>query len=83
MFPPTNQMLGFIKMKGYSSSKDVLGTYFDKHDRKLSIMKQATWYTCYNNIKVKDQWQLVNKSRIFDNFQEALHWVFQEAQKPD
>ena len=75
------KLFSFIKLKGYTQSKDVLGFYFDKGDRKLSIMRNASWFICYHNVKVNDSWQLVNKSQIFDNFGSALLWVAREIEK--
>lgn len=75
------QMYSFMKMKGYSHSKDVLGTYFDNHKRKLTINKQANWYTCFHNEKQGNGWVLMNKSGVFDSFQAALNWVVMEVQK--
>lgn len=75
------QMYSYIKSRGFIQSKDVLGTYFDKGDHKLTINKQADWYTCFHNVKQGTGWQLVAKSTIFDNYQLALSWVVKEIEK--
>ncbi|AEO93383.1 gp121 [Bacillus phage G] len=81
MLSDTKQMYSFIKMRGFKQSKDVLGTYFDKGDHKLTINKQAGWFICYYNRKSGMSWQLIAKSQTLDNFSSALGWVVQEIQK--
>lgn len=81
MVPDLKQMYNYTKMKGYQHSKDVLGTYFDKDGHKMSIVKQASWYTCFHNVQKGQGWQLISKSEIFDGFGPALHWVVKEMDK--
>lgn len=74
------QMLSFMKMKGFMQSKDVLGTYFDRDNRKFTINKQAQWFTCYHNVKSGMSWELVSKSQVFNDFSSALNWVVREVE---
>lgn len=81
MLPDVKQMYSFMKAKGFRHSKDALGIYFDKNNHKISINKQANWYTCYHNILQENSWILLSKSQIFSNFQEALYWATKEIEK--
>jgi hypothetical protein len=73
--------LSLLKSFGYKKSNDTLGTYFDKNNRKLSCMKHGFNYICYHNINIDNKWNLVNKSGILKDYNEALLWVVQEANK--
>lgn len=75
------QLLSILKTNGYIKTSDDLGTYFDKNGRKFSCMKHGFNYICYHNIKLDKDWNLVNKSNIIKDYQEALIWVVREVQK--
>lgn len=81
MIPDIKKLLTYLKVKGYTSNKDVLGIYFNKGDRRFSAMKQGNWYTCFHNVNKDSQWVLVSKSQMFNSYNEALYWVYQEIEK--
>lgn len=76
----TTKMLSMLKSEGFLRTSDNLGTYFDKSNRRLSCMKHGINYLCYHNIKLDNKWNLVNKSFILKDFNEALQWVIKEHQ---
>ena len=76
----TKQMYSFIKMRGFTHYTDVLGTYYNKGQHRLTINKQAQWYNCFYNVNDGFAWQLVSKSQTFDNFPAALNWVVKEIE---
>lgn len=66
---------------GFQSYKDVLGTYFTKTTHKFSIMKHGNAFICYYNMHKNNQWVLTAKSGVFQNYAQALHWVYERASK--
>lgn len=66
---------------GFQSHKDVLGTYFIKTTHRFSIMKHGNAFLCYYNMHKDNQWQLVDKSGVFQNYTQAIHWVYERAAK--
>jgi hypothetical protein len=73
-----SQYFKTIKQAGYEYSKDSLGYYFTKGDKKFSIMKSGPLFKCYYNINNNGQWILQdNKSDFFD-FEQCLIWILQK-----
>jgi hypothetical protein len=75
------QLYSFIKTRGYTKTNDALGTYFDKGNNRMSIMKQGSWYICYHNQRHGASWIPVNKSTTFSDFGEAMHWIATQISK--
>lgn len=66
---------------GFKMQKDVLGTYYSRTTHRFSIMKHAHMFICYQNLNSNSQWILIEKSVVFQNYQQALMWVHERATK--
>lgn len=66
-----------IKNKGYSVTKDVMGMYFDKGNKKFSIIKIGNIYNCYLNEKETEHSSYKLKNSYVSQIQlnQCLRWI--------
>lgn len=70
-----------LTSSGFQSYKDVLGIYYTKTTHKFSIMKHGNAFICYYNINRDNQWVLTDKSNPFQDYSQAMMWVYERASK--
>jgi len=69
--------LQLIKSKGFTITKDVMGTYFDKGNKKFSIIQIGDIYNCYLNERETEHSSYKLKNSYVSQIQlnQCLKWI--------
>ena len=69
--------INILKMKGFTLTNDKLGMYFDKGNKKFSIIKIGDIYNCYFNERNDEHSGYVLKDNFVSQIQltQCLRWI--------
>lgn len=68
-------LIKLLKASGYVLTQDKMGYYFDKNDKKFSIIKTGNIYNVYYNKKIENNYQL--QETLFSQIllKQCLFWI--------